>query len=151
ETRSALKAFRDAARRDPAAVAYVYNQALALNALGRRLDALAACLAALDIDAAYHLAWQFRGQLHRDRDELAQARDCFREEARVAPSARAFTDAGWAAWRLEDRAGALEAFRGALDLEPANAEVLRLCGQLTEIDDPTAAADYYRRALEADP
>ncbi|MDY7093656.1 MAG: protein kinase [Acidobacteriota bacterium] len=113
------------------------------------------------------LARSFLAQIELAAGDVERARDLYQQLVARAPGALELSNLGFAQLLLGDATGALESFRQAADLEPANAAIalnvadaLALVGRQGEsreayaetlrlADDDPAAADWQRSSVRA--
>jgi len=132
----ALESFRNARRLDPGnrlGVA-VTASLLAAGMLRERENAAGAeqeARAAIDLDRGAVDAWILLGLAELDQGRAAEALEALETARRLAPErADAAQNVGSAKLELRDYAGAEEAFRRALELDPSNAEVQQVLAQI---------------------
>ena len=73
ERQEALESLEEAVRHDPENVEALYHRVIALRALGRAEDAVAACQDVLSVDPSEVRAWAARGAIELERGRIARA------------------------------------------------------------------------------
>lgn len=122
----ALGAFDAALALQPNHVAARNGRALVLQTLGRVDEAERELVTALAIDPAAATTHSNLGNLYFRRDDVARARDAYREAVRLDPDhADAHNNLGSAYYRLGERLLAEREYRTALRLDPRSAGARR--------------------------
>ena len=149
----AAESFAEAVRRGASAAAMALPHALALEAAGRREEAIALARTMLDRRPKDFALTNLLGVLLKRAGRLAEAITAFEAAKRLEPrNASPWNNLGNTLHLKGDYPAAAAAYAGAARIEPRNAEFRRLQGRsLAAAGDADAARRCLERALLIDP
>ena len=138
----ALSCFNEAVALEPKVAPYRLNRGVLFREMGRSDEALSELARATDLDPGYGTAWFARGETERDHGDAETAKKALRRAGELG-QADGWSRLGEIQMGEQDAAGALLAFRKALDLEPsASAFRANVAQAIVAAEGPSPALDF---------